>query len=549
MDHTPPPPDPPTHPPARPGAVQLIAAAGRWVPVPRLRAMRIRKKLMFLHTSFSLALAVILLLTIRPAAQDAVRRAELDKASTLLRAGVEAIRADPTRDARSLRPWLLAFDDPPDVVVRVGSAATAGLDSTAATRLAVRPGEVVPMEPGSEGVGGASAAVFLPAVGGEPTYALVRVRIEGVRRALRMQYAALILAVVAAYALIAAALEIFVLPRHVYRPIRHMLEADRALREGRRDGELIAAEHMSQDELGEIMRSRNESVLALRLNERALDESLHRFEEVAAELKRKNHLLETARTNLAHSDRLTSLGMMSAGIAHELNTPLAVVKGLAERMESQPMRPLEPSQVALLLRVVHRLERLSESLLQFARARPPRTAPTDLALVAEEAATLVRLNAGEAIDISVEVPGGTVADCDGDRILQVLVNLLRNSCDALAARPQTPESGVRGRVELQAAHARRGGRDWVSLTVRDNGHGIDPEVLSRLFEPFVTTRLDARGTGLGLAVADGIVREHGGVILARNRPASTGGGAEFEVMLPMRAANRPVDEPQEHARA
>ncbi|MBM4108485.1 MAG: hypothetical protein FJ255_06680 [Phycisphaerae bacterium] len=536
---------PPTDAPARPAAAPMIAAAGRWVPVPRLRAMRIRKKLLFLHTCFSLAMVALLLLTIRPTAQDAVRRAELDKASTLLRAAVEGAKAD----VRGVERRLSAFHSPPEVVVRFGSASATRLDDTDAARVAVRQGEVVPIESGDEARDGSAAAAFLPTIGGEPLYALVQVRIEGVRRALRVQYAALVLAVLAAYALIAAALEVFVLPQHVYRPIRRTLEADRALREGRRDEELIPEEHVVQDELGEIMRSRNESVRALRDHERALDDALRRFEQVAAELKRKNHLLETARTSLAHSDRLASLGVMSAGIAHELNTPLAVVKGLTERMHAHPDRPLDPSQVALLLRVVRRLERLGESLLQFARAQPPRTRPTDLAAVADEAATLVRLNAGTAAEIAADVPPGTVVECDADRMVQVLVNLLRNSVEALAGRAAPAESATPGRIELRADRARREGRDWVSITVRDNGPGIDPDVLSRLFEPFVTTRLDARGTGLGLAVADGIVRDHGGVILARNRPASAGGGAEFEVMLPVRGPGPVTDAPQEAARA
>lgn len=532
---------------SRGGAAPSIAsAAGRWVPIPRLRTMRIRKKLIFLHTCFSVGLAAILLLTIRPSSQDAVRRAEFDKASTLLRVAIEAADTGVAGASPGLASRLAMFHSPPEVVVRVGPRPdSAGLDDSAASRLAIRPGEVIPLEPIDHR--GARAAVFLPAIGGEPTYASVQVRIDGVRRALRAQYAALILAVLAAYALIAVALEVFVLPQHVYRPIRRLLAADRAVREGRRDNELIPEEHIPQDELGQIMRSRNESVLALRRHERALDDALRRVEEVAAELKRKNHLLETARSNLAHSDRLASLGVMSAGIAHELNTPLAVIKGLAERLAENPSRPLDPSQAALMLRVVRRLERLSESLLHFVRASPPRTTPADLALVAEEAATLARMNVADRVEISVHVPAGTVVECDPDRMVQVLVNLIRNACDALAARPAHAE--VRPRVEVRALRARREGREWVSLTVSDNGPGIDPEVLSRIFEPFVTTRLDARGTGLGLAVADGIVREHGGVILARNRPASVGGGAEFEVMLPLHPQPSPADEPKEPARA
>ena len=77
----------------------------------------------------------------------------------------------------------------------------------------------------------------------------------------------------------------------------------------------------------------------------------------------------------------------------------------------------------------------------------------------------------------------------------------------------------------------REGRRWVSLTITDDGPGIDPEVLKRLFEPFVSSKLDSRGTGLGLAVAEGIVREHHGLLLARNREGAS--GAVFEVLLPV----------------
>lgn len=78
----------------------------------------------------------------------------------------------------------------------------------------------------------------------------------------------------------------------------------------------------------------------------------------------------------------------------------------------------------------------------------------------------------------------------------------------------------------------RDGRSWLSLTIADTGPGVDPSILERLFEPFQSTRLDSHGTGLGLAVAEGIVREHGGVLLARN---GASGGAEFEIMLPQDA--------------
>jgi len=191
-----------------------------------------------------------------------------------------------------------------------------------------------------------------------------------------------------------------------------------------------------------------------------------------------------------------------------------------------------PDQAALMLRVVHRLERLSEGLLDFARVRPPESVPSSLPELVAESITLVRLDR-EPADVEIEnrVPEGLVVVCDADRIMQVLVNLIRNAVDAVRDRG-SEERAEPGRVVIEAESLRRDGAAWVSLTVTDNGPGIPPEVLPTVFEPFVTTRLDASGTGLGLAVAEGIVREHGGVMLVRNNPEEA--GAVFEVLLPGR---------------
>jgi signal transduction histidine kinase len=523
----------------------VLAAARRWIPVPRLGAMRIRKKLLFLHTCFSAALALILFSAVQPAGRAAVREAETDKAVSLLQAVASPDAAvAPTHSLVRERLRLLA--SLPNVIVRTGSASEVGIDTATAARAASRRGQPIPVEEGpGDPAGGARAALFSAEGDGAAFFTVVIVKVPEARRAVRLLYAATILSVLAVYALIVLSLEVFVLPRHVYRPIDRLLEADQALREGRREAELVPPEAIPSDELGAIMRSRNESVTALRSHQEALDDALRRIEQVAAELKRKNHLLETARTNLAHSDRLASLGVMSAGIAHELNTPLAVLKGLAEQIDADPDRPVEPQRAALMLRVVRRLERLSESLLHFARVRPPRTRPADAAALADEALTLVRLDRGAAdVDLVNRVPGGLIVACDADRIVQVLVNLVRNAVDAIRGRPAPrPGEGHRGLVVVDAETSVRDGREWLSLTIADNGPGIDPSVIPKLFEPFVSSKLDARGTGLGLAVADGIVREHDGVIIARNRDLSDGGGAVFEIMLPVGSAPRSPEQP------
>lgn len=499
-----------------------------------LAGMRIRKKLMVLHTSFSLGLAAILLVAMRPAIGHVVEQAELNEARLVL-SNVLATQ-NVVGAAAAVESWGREIaGDVGQVEVRRGAASDIAIDAETAARAAVRPG--VPVAAGA-GRDGARAVVFDPGKRqGEESFLLAQVRIPEARDAVFRLYILMILALLGVYALVAISLEVFVLPQHVYGPIRRMLAAERAVQEGRDDEELIPEATIPADELGEIMRSRNESILGLRKHQRDLAEALAQLEAVATDLKRKNYLLEMARRNLADADRLASLGMMSAGIAHELNTPLAVLKGLVEKINQNPSAGVDPDRAALMLRVVGRLERLSDSLLDFARVRPPRTRPVELRSVVEEGITLVRLDREAAqIEVVDRVPPGLVVECDGDRMVQVMVNLIRNAIDALRSAPGDRAAGP-PRVEVSAEASTRDGREWVSIAVTDNGPGIEPEILPRLFEPFSSTRLDSRGTGLGLAVADGIVREHSGVILARNRAAHA--GAVFEIMLPARGVVPP----------
>jgi two-component system NtrC family sensor kinase len=324
-----------------------------------------------------------------------------------------------------------------------------------------------------------------------------------------------------------------VLPKGVYLPIQRLLRADEAVQLGQADIELIHERDIPGDELGSIMRSRNDTVTRLRTQEKQTSSALLRIEEIAGDLKRKNELLEAAQRNLADADRLAALGVLSAGIAHELNTPLSVVKGLAEKVQrgSATGTSLSAGEAALLVRVVGRLERLSEGLLDYARVRPPQVAPTRICALVDEAITLVRLDREAASVILVNtVASDLIIPCDADRITQVLVNILRNAVDAIAASKKS------GTVIIRAHAITRDGKHWCSITISDNGPGISPEVLAKLFEPFVSTRLDAKGTGLGLAVAEGIVREHAGVLAAKNRtdpdPDLGITGAQFEILLP-----------------
>lgn len=491
-----------------------------------LAGMRVRKKLVFLHTCFSGALAIVLLVTLWPALSAVVRTSEIEKSVLLLSTALTSGGLDRIDQAA------------PDVRVLRGGPDRIQAAPDAFAQARRTPGRAIASQ--TSAIGPCAVAMQSAADASADQFVALAATIPAARSEVSRLYVFLVVALLGIYLVVAIAIELFVLPQSVYLPIRRMLDADEALRQGRHDAEIIPAREIPSDELGEIMRSRNESITQLRRQETALADALNRLEEAANDLKRKNYLLEAAQRNLADADRLASLGMMSAGIAHELNTPLTVLKGMTERIRENPGAGVEPAQAALMHRVVERLERLGDSLLDYARVRAPHMRPTLVREVVQEALTLVRLDR-DATDIHFanDVDASVIAACDPDRIVQVMVNLVRNAVDAIrtatataqATRAQASGSISRAEVRITCESVRKDDRSWICITVTDDGPGIAPEVLARLFDPFVSTRLDSRGTGLGLAVAEGIVREHGGLLLARNR--SDQSGAAFDVLLPV----------------
>ena len=244
------------------------------------------------------------------------------------------------------------------------------------------------------------------------------------------------------------------------------------------------------------MRSRNATVEALRRQEDELEAALRKLEE---------------------QDRLVSLGLLSASVAHELNTPLAVLAGSIEKLieitdDAHTLERLERMQ-----RVTQRLRRISESLVDFAKVRKQQMEPIAIRPLIDEAWGLVAIDEkASTVDFVNSVRAEDRVIGNSDRLMQVFVNLLRNALIAIERS---------GRIEVNSRRTPR----WVTVAVEDNGRGIPTDVLPDIFDAFVTTRLDAKGTGLGLTVAHGIVTQHGGSITASNRPD---GGARLEVSLP-----------------
>ena len=316
------------------------------------------------------------------------------------------------------------------------------------------------------------------------------------------------------YLLTVLLLELFILPLYVYRPLRVMLAADEATREGDLPNEMIEPAEITDDEIGQIMTSRNETVAELRRHEYELQRAL-------TELEEKNRLLEAAKRNLEQQDRLVSLGLLSASVAHDMNPPLSVLQGSIERLQETLTDAPAQERLGRMARVASRLKTISESLLDFARVRKPVLGNVALRLLVDESWQLVAIDEkAKSAVFQNEVPEETMVRGNPDRLAQVFVNLLRNALNA------TPSEAL---ITITTENAQDARGKWVLVRVDDNGPGIPKELLPEIFEAFITTRLDSRGTGLGLTVAEGIVHQHGGIIEASNRP---GGGARLEVTLP-----------------
>ena len=236
---------------------------------------------------------------------------------------------------------------------------------------------------------------------------------------------------------------------------------------------------------------------------------------------------ETARLEkaLADRERLNALGTLSAGVAHEVNTPLAGVAGFArllldETPGDDPRRAL----VEKIERQAFRASRLVGSLLDLARGRPREIEPLDPADVAREAArALEDEGAARGASVRLVIAGRTPAVAGHrDALVQVLVNLVKNGIEAATApgdaRPASPE------VVLAVS----AGDGSVRFDVTDNGPGLASADAARVFEPFYSTKTAQGGTGLGLSMARDIIRAHGGTLTA----ASGSSGARFTVTLP-----------------
>jgi two-component system, NtrC family, sensor kinase len=274
----------------------------------------------------------------------------------------------------------------------------------------------------------------------------------------------------------------------------------------------------SRDELAELAREMNASSDALV----AADARL--AQETAARI--------AALEQLRHADRLTTVGKLASGVAHELGTPLNVVVARGEMIASGDVTPAESRDYAnVIVDSARKMTRIIRQLLEFARRRGPRKERRDLAAVAGHGLDLLRpLAERQRVTLALDVGTDPVeANVDAAQIEQAMTNLVVN---AIQAMPKGGEVRVEVRRERARPPADHGGPEgvWIVLRVRDQGEGIEPDVLAHVFEPFFTTKDVGTGTGLGLSVAYGIAQDHGGWISGQSTP---GQGSTFALFLPV----------------
>lgn len=266
----------------------------------------------------------------------------------------------------------------------------------------------------------------------------------------------------------------------------------------------------------------------------AMNDMTARFQETRDDLDRQ---VQERTREVVRSEQLASVGFLAAGVAHEINNPLASIALCSESLEGRvkqlfeetavrdsPEQGVVLSYLEMIQKEAFRCKQITEKLLDFSRMGDSQKHATEMRDLVSGVIEMLR-HLGRYNDKHVVLEDGepVIADVNPQEMKQVVLNLITNGLDSLE-----PGGEVRVAVERLADEAR--------IVVRDNGCGMTDEVIQHLFEPFFTRRRGGQGTGLGLSITYRIVNEHGGSIRAASE--GIGAGSQFEVVLPLTAATR-----------
>lgn len=343
-------------------------------------------------------------------------------------------------------------------------------------------------------------------------------KLAGFREEVRGQYRVFI---IAAWMATGSACLIFLLfvrlsYRWIFRPLRMLVAGSRRVAAGEFHYRIALD---TDDEMAELAA--------------ALNDMTARFQEIRDDLDRQ---VQERTKQVVRSEQLASVGFLAAGVAHEINNPLASIAMCAESLEGRLHDAIAESNqdqevVANYLRMIQteafRCKGITEKLLDFSRIGPGRRENTELGeLVRGVIEMLGHIGKYQRKTIAFTPSSPVLAPVNPQEIKQVVLNLLTNALDSL-------DDGGTVQVRLESADGH------AVLSVIDNGYGMEPQVLEHIFEPFFTRRRSGQGTGLGLSITYRIIADHGGEIEAASN--GTGQGSTFRVRLPLAASRKEND--------
>jgi two-component system NtrC family sensor kinase len=285
----------------------------------------------------------------------------------------------------------------------------------------------------------------------------------------------------------------------------------------------------SRDEFGHLASSFNAMMLSLRDSELELQEWTRTLEEKVEEKTRE---LQLAEAKAAHAEKLASVGLLAAGIAHELNNPLTGVLTFSTiiRRKMKDGSP-DAEDLDLVIRETKRCSVIIKRLLDFAREKKPEHRFIDITDIITETEQILRHPTSSrdikiTLDFDKDLPPLWV---DPDQIKQVIMNILVNARDAI---DKAGEIVIRTRRLPEKVSVDKGSppRAMAEISISDTGCGIPPRNKKKIFDPFFTSKVVGKGTGLGLSVTYGIVRSHGGTI---DVESAEGVGTTFRILLPL----------------
>ena len=324
--------------------------------------------------------------------------------------------------------------------------------------------------------------------------------------------------VIATTSVLALALSLLILVivrRNISRPINQLIDRIRKIGEGNREQRI---ELSGRNEIAALAREFN--LMSARLQQSYGD--LMRAQEETTKLEH----------DLRHSEKLASVGQLAAGLAHEIGTPLNIIGGRAEYLLRRQRSSEEINENLHIIQTqIDRIAGIVRQLLEFSRRKEPAFRSVDIPSMLASIKNLLQHKLDEKfIGVQIAAPPGLPRiQADPDLLQQVFVNLFVNSVQAM------PQGGtIKIAAEATRANAKAptqaGTGSWVKIEFEDNGQGIASADLERVFDPFFTTKDVGEGTGLGLSVTYGIVKDHGGYIRVES---AQGDFTRFTIFLPL----------------